>query len=243
MVVMAGWDAKLYDGAHGFVTTLGESLIDLLNPQAGEKVLDLGCGTGRLTAEIAARGAMALGLDASPQMIEAAKQDYPSVEFCLADGAGFDLGSDFDAIFSNAALHWVKPPAEAAKSMAHALKPGGRLVFEMGGKRNVSRIEAALMEVGQLNVSPWYFPSLAEYGSVLEAAGLEVVYGTLYDRPTPLEGPEGMKNWVRMFGSATGLQFNEDQLQTIEDMARPHLWDGEKWVADYRRLRAVAVKV
>lgn len=240
---MAGWDAKLYDGAHGFVTTHGESLIGLLNPQPGEKILDMGCGTGRLTAEIAEKGAIAIGLDASPEMIEAAKRDFPGVEFHLADGASFDLGTDFDAIFSNAALHWIKPPVEAAKAMAYALKPGGRLVFEMGGKRNVAHIEAALMQVGNLTESPWYFPSLAEYGAILESEGLEVISGSLYDRPTPLEGPEGMKNWVRMFGSATGLQFSEAQLQEIEDLVWPTLWDGSQWVADYRRLRAVAVKV
>ncbi len=240
---MAGWDAKLYDGAHGFVTTLGESLIDLLNPQPGERILDMGCGTGRLSFEIAERGAHVVGLDSSPEMIEAASGDYPSVDFIQASGASFDLGTDFDAIFSNAALHWIKPPAEAARSMARALKAGGRLVFEMGGIRNVARIEAALMEAGGLSESPWYFPSLAEYGSVLEAEGLELVQGSLFDRPTPLDGPDGMKNWVRMFGSATGLQFDESQLEAIEDMVRPHLWDGSQWVADYRRLRASAVKL
>lgn len=239
---MAEWDAGLYDGAHGFVSRYGAPLIDHLNPQPGERILDVGCGTGHLSAEIAARGARVVGIDASPQMVEAARSAYPGVEFLQADACGFVADAPYDGVFSNAALHWIKPPPEAARTMAQSLRPGGRLVLEMGGRGNVAKIEAALLEVSGLTESPWYFPSLAEYTALLESAGFEVTYAWLFDRPTPLEGPEGLKNWVRMFGSAVGMSFSLEQLDEIEEKLRQVLWNGQEWTADYRRLRVEAVR-
>lgn len=240
---MSKWDAGLYDGCHGFVSGLGAPLIDLLAPQAGERILDLGCGTGHLSAQIAESGAQVVGIDASAQMVESARVSYPGVQFHLADACSFSTEENFDGVFSNAALHWIKPPRSAAETMARVLRPGGRLVLEMGGKGNVATIDSALMKVGGLIESPWYFPSLAEYSCLLESVGFEVTFATLFDRPTPLKGAEGLMNWVRMFGSAIGQSFQPDQLEEIEEMVRPHLWDGEKWIADYRRLRVVAVKI
>lgn len=114
--------------------------------------------------------------------------------------------------------------------------------MEMGGRGNVAKIEAALLEVSGLTESPWYFPSLAEYTALLESAGFEVTYAWLFDRPTPLEGPEGLKNWVRMFGSAVGMSFSLGQLDEIEEKLRQVLWNGQEWTADYRRLRVEAVR-
>lgn len=239
---MAGWDAGLYDGAHGFVSRHGAPLIDLLDPQPGERILDVGCGTGHLSAEIAARGAEVVGIDASPQMVEAARSAHSGVEFLQADACGFVSEAPFDGVFSNAALHWIKPPLQAAQMMAKSLKSGGRLVLEMGGRGNVAKIEAALLEVSGMTESPWYFPSLAEYSGLLESAGFEVTSAWLFDRPTPLDGQDGLKNWVRMFGSAIGMSFLPEQLDEIEGKLRQVLWDGEKWTADYRRLRVVAAK-
>lgn len=238
--MMAEWDARLYDGAHGFVSRLGAPLIDLLDPKPGERILDVGCGTGSLSAEIAAKGAEVLGIDASLQMVEAARSAFPGVAFQQVDACDYGAETLFDGVFSNAALHWIKPPEQAARMMAKALKPGGRLVLEMGGRGNVAKIEAALLIVGGLLESPWYFPSLAEYSGLLESVGFEVTYACLFDRPTPLQGPDGLKNWVRMFGSAIGMSFRPEELERVEEMLRQVLWDGEEWIADYRRLRVVA---
>jgi len=240
---MAEWNAGLYDGSHGFVSRHGAPLIDLLAPKPGERILDVGCGTGHLSAQIAEQGAEVVGIDASIQMVESAQAAYPGVAFLHKVACFYTTQAPFDGVFSNAALHWIKPPQQAARMMASALKPGGRLVLEMGGKGNVAQIEAALLESSGLTESPWYFPSLGEYAGLLESVGFEVTFAWLFDRPTPLEGPDGLKNWVRMFGSAIGQNFQPQQLDEIEELVRPHLWDGEKWVADYRRLRIVAVRI
>lgn len=229
---MAGdWDATLYDGRHDFVWKFGDSLVELLAPRPGERVLDVGCGTGHLTAKIATAGAEAVGLDPSAEMLAAARREYPQLRFVEGDARGFDLGA-FDAVFSNAALHWVRPAEDAVRWIARALRPGGRFVAEFGGKGNVARIVAACGG----GTPDWYNPGVAEYAGLLEAHGLEVRFATLFDRPTPLEG--GLRDWLRQFAPGVG----EGEYGRIEDAARADLWREGRWVADYRRLRVVAVK-
>jgi trans-aconitate methyltransferase len=246
------WDVALYDQRHAFVWKEGEALLQLLAPRPGERILDLGCGTGHLTAQIAAAGAEVVGIDRAPSMIEEARRNYPGLRFALADARDFTFEEPFDAVLSNAVLHWVRPPEAAVACVRRALKPGGRFVAGFGGKRNVQQIVAALSEAsraagGDAYADPWYFPGVAEYAAVLEAHGLEVVFASLFDRPTPLEGEEGMRHWVAMFANDLLARIAEDRreafMRKVEDRLRPSLYREGTWFADYRRLRVVARRV
>ena len=139
-----GWDAHLYDDKHAFVWSMSSDLVDMLAPQPGEGVLDLGCGTGHLTAKIAECGAVTLGIDSAESMVRHAQQRYPRLRFETGDALTMDFDQQFDAIFSNAVLHWIRPPEEAARRMHRALKPGGRLVAELGTHGNVRRLVDAI---------------------------------------------------------------------------------------------------
>jgi trans-aconitate 2-methyltransferase len=180
-------------------------------------------------------------------MIAAAQRQFPGLELRVADARTFQLGQKFDAIFSNAALHWIKDADRVVQSIADSLKPGGRLVAEFGGKGNVLEIASFLSRATDASRNPWYFPSIAEYSTLLEAHGLEVVSAQLYHRPTPLnDGEQGLRNWIKMFGNSF-LEFLTDQqvqdvLHEAESELRAKLHDGQQWVADYRRIRVVALK-
>jgi trans-aconitate methyltransferase len=245
------WNANNYDNAHSYVWTMAADLIDLLAPQAGERILDVGCGTGHLTAEIAQRGPRVVGLDASEEMVARARENYPGIEFRVGNAADFAVDAPFDAVFSNATLHWVKDARGAANCIFRALRPGGRFVAEFGGAGNVRTImraiAEALKEVGAPafeELSPWHYPSIAQYGAVLEEAGLELIWARLFDRPTPVD--VGLRNWVEQYGSvflnAVGAEKREDFLSAIEEHARAGLFKEGKWAADYRRLRIVAMR-
>jgi len=243
------WNPALYDGKHSFVWKYGASLLELLAPQPGERILDLGCGTGHLTAQIAEAGAEVIGIDAAPAMIEEARRAYPSLRFEIMDARDFTFPEPFDAVFSNAVLHWVKQPAEVIDCLRRALKPGGRFVAEFGGRGNVKQIatalESAFLELGCGSFElPWYYPGIAEYAGLLEQSGFEVTHAILFDRPTPLEGEEGLRHWIEMFGGAILSRVPEDRrdlfFKKVEEQARPTLYREGTWSADYRRLRIVA---
>ena len=242
------WDTERYQDQHSFVWQYGTALIDLLSPEPGERILDLGCGTGQLTHALAETGATVSGIDADTAMIATAQQLYPELAFAVADARQFQVQQPVDGILSNAVLHWVKPPEQAVQSVVNALKPGGKFVTEFGGKGNVNRIVSAVETVRQRkNLSPWYFPSIGEYTHLLEASGLEVTFAVMIDRPTPLsEGEQGLANWLKMFGNALLAGLSTDDvdpvLREVEALLRPHLYDGCQWLADYRRLRLVALK-
>jgi trans-aconitate 2-methyltransferase len=247
------WDPKLYQSAHAFVWQKAADLLELLNPQPGERIIDLGCGTGQLTNEIAKRGATVVGIDCSAQMIAQAQKNFPNLRLQISDATSFSVDHPVDAVFSNATLHWVKPPAAAAKRVFAALGPGGRFVAEFGGKGNVRHIcEAIRVALRERlgwdfeRIDPWYYPSVGEYASLLESVGFGVTFATLFDRPTPLEGEDGMKNWLRMFGASILDKLphdrREDLLAAVESHVRPHLLKDGKWFADYVRLRVVARK-
>jgi len=243
------WDPALYDARHSFVYKVAADMLELLAPQTGEKIVDLGCGTGALTAQIAARGASVIGLDASEEMILAARTAFPAIDFRVADARKFAVGEPQDAVFSNAVLHWVHPPAAAVQAIAAALRPGGRFVAEFGGKGCVARLIRAVNETlaGADVQQQWFFPSVGEYAPLLEAHGFEVRNAMLFDRPTPLdEGEQGLRNWLRMFAgayfNALGEAEREAAFGQVEQQLRGELWHGDKWVADYRRIRLVAVK-
>lgn len=238
------WNATGYQQQYSYVWQHGESLLAQLNPQAGDRILDLGCGTGQLTAQIAASGADVMGIDCDRAMIAQAQANYPQLAFQVADATSFQLSEPVDAVFSNAVLHWVKDAAAAAGCIAEALKPGGRLVAELGGQGNVNAILSALQQVsGRENLSPWYFPSVGEYAAVLEKAGLEVVYASLFERPTPL-GEAGVAGWLTMFGQRFFADLSTAEWQgivTAVESAVPQLYQAGEWIADYRRLRVAAI--
>lgn len=245
------WDTELYESRHSFVWQYGEGLIDLLAPKPGERILDLGCGTGHLTAKIANAGAQVIGLDASPDMIGQARQNYPQLQFTLQDAASFAFDNEFDAVFSNAALHWMLDAAAVTNNVARALKPHRRFVAEFGGHGNVQQILNAIETViqhhtGSIQPRRTYFPSIPEYANLLTAAGFEVQLAHLYDRPTPLEGENGMENWIRQFKWYYFEPLPPTQravvLADVIAALRPTLYRDGAWIADYRRLRIVAVK-
>lgn len=246
------WNPALYDQKHAFVFEYGENLISLLDPQPGESILDLGCGTGHLTKTIAGSGAHVVGIDNSPDMVEAARKNYPHINFVVADARDFSFPTPFDALFSNATLHWVTEPERAVNCIAASLKPGGRFVAEFGGKRNVAQITTAIQqsiwELMRIKVDyPLYFPSIGEYATLLEKHNLAVHTALLFERPTKLEeGEKGLGNWITMFA---GSMFNnlpagikQQVLERTEEKLRAPLFKDGHWFADYRRLRIVAYK-
>ncbi len=246
------WNAPLYNQKHSFVSEYGKSLIPLLEPQPGESILDIGCGTGHLTKAIAESGAHVVGIDSSSSMIETARTTYPDLEFLVADARNFSFPTPFDAIFSNAALHWIPEAEEVVRCIATALKPGGRFVAEFGGKGNIATIIATLQqslrEIAYMEADfGWYYPSIGEYTSLLEQYGLAVQMALLFDRPTKLEdGEKGLRNWLLMFrGDMLQSMSDEMRSQVIERTeakARDLLFKEDHWIADYRRLRVVAYK-
>lgn len=248
------WNAALYDNRHSFVNELARGVVELLAPQKGERILDLGCGTGPLTQQIAAAGAEVLGIDASPAMIAQARQNFPGIHFEVADALTMEFNQQFDAIFSNAVLHWIKPPEAAAARMFAALKPGGRLVLEMGGKGNVAMILREAIAAGRkigIDLTPVveinYFPSIGEYASVLEHAGFAVKFATLFDRMTKLnDGDAGLVNWMRMFRpgveKAIPAQKHAAFFTELEHRCRDTLYSDGAWHADYVRLRVTALR-
>ena len=248
------WNANLYDSKHDFVFKYGEDLVKLLNPQKGERILDLGCGTGYLTNLIAQSGADVVGVDNSEAMIAKAKQAYPDISFKVMNAEDFNFENKFDAIFSNAVLHWVTGYKNVIKAMYENLKQSGKIVIEFGGKDNVRRIVDALKEtlkgVGYTENAQrefWFFPSLAEYAALLEAQSFTVRYATYYDRKTVLNDTEtGIKDWIKMFGEKFLEGIKEDNLDEIlnqtQEKIRSTNFEGGKWFADYKRLRIIAYK-
>jgi trans-aconitate 2-methyltransferase len=243
------WDSALYDDRHSFVWKQSADLVDLLDPRPGERVLDIGCGTGHLTAQIADRGSLVTGLDASPAMIAQARQNFPKLKFELGDVRVWRCSERFDAVFSNAALHWVREADEAIQTMARALKPKGRLVLEMGGQGNIAHLvegtEAVLRAAGYRGEHPWYFPSIGSYCTLLEKQGFTVLMARNFARWNRLEHPErGMAEWLDMFGSTyfedVPVAQKRKIVMAIEERLRPVLWRDGAWWADYRRLRVVA---
>ena len=248
------WNARLYDDKHNFVFKFGEDVVQLLNPGQGERILDLGCGTGYLTNLIAQAGARVTGIDNSPAMIERARAAYPDLDFHVMSATDFHFNSLFDAVFSNAVLHWVLDKENAIDHIYHALRPGGRLILEMGGKGNNEDILVATRRVltrhgyyGNAAVQPWYFPSLAESTTLLERRGFRIPFATHFDRPTQLQDTQdGIKDWIRMFGSAFFTDIADNQvdqiLDEIQEALRPTHYKDHTWTADYIRLRIEATK-
>jgi len=248
------WNAAQYDDKNAFVWKHGEGVIELLEPAAGERILDLGCGTGHLTNRIAQSGAQIIGLDKSSTMIAEARRLYPNIRFEIGDGTDFELDQDFDAVFSNAAIHWMKDQAAVARCIWRALKSGGRFVAEFGGKNNIGAIRKALREAiaeaGEtIDEEPFarYYPTVGEYSTLLEAQGFRVTLATHFDRPTKLDNEEqGLRNWLHTFTDnvldSIPPEKRDAVISRVEDALRPTLFRDGSWYADYRRLRVRAIK-
>lgn len=252
------WNAACYQQQYSYIWENGEGLLDMLNPQRSDRILDLGCGTGQLSQQIADKAANVLGLDSDSAMIAQAQANYPNhafpnLSFQVGDAADFHLQAPVDAVFSNAALHWVTRADDAARCIANAINPGGRFVCELGGKGNVQTTLLALEKAAAThperpgtfsNFNPWYFPSLRDYVEKLEKAGLEVVYAHLFDRSTPL-GEAGLAGWLDMFSQRWFADLSAEAWETIVKAVEKevsNLCQQGEWVADYRRLRIVALK-
>jgi SAM-dependent methyltransferase len=197
----SSWNAADYARVGGFVAELGGAALDLLDPQPGERILDVGCGEGTLTRKIVERGATVLGIDNSPEMIAAARAN--GIDAVQLDVADMTFAGEFDAAFSNATLHWVLEKEQAARAIFRALKPGARFAGEMGGEGNIASLREALDEEliirGYLPPSEaanWY-ASPDEFAAVYEAPGFEQIDARLIERPTPIE--HGIAQWVTTF--------------------------------------------
>jgi SAM-dependent methyltransferase len=241
------WNAAEYEKNARFVTDLGAPVLQLLAPMPGERILDVGCGDGVLTQKIAQAGCSVVGLDSSPDFCRAARQ--LGLEVIEASAEEMKFSNEFDAIFSNAALHWMRNPERVVRNIARALQPGGRFVAEMGGHGCVETIKSALIdELNRLGVdgnkvNPWYFPTPEQYSAHLTAAGFDVPYVALFPRPTLLPDIMG---WLTTFlHSFTALLSESERLPYLERVQariKPKLCDASgRWVADYVRLRFKAV--
>ncbi|TMK08595.1 MAG: methyltransferase domain-containing protein, partial [Alphaproteobacteria bacterium] len=195
------WSAERYAATAHFVPAFGAPVVELLDPQPGERILDLGCGDGVLTEKIGAIGATVVAVDAAPDMVAAAKAR--GLDARVIPGQSLAFEGEFDAVFSNAALHWMRPQEAVLDGVRRALKPGGRFVAEMGGHNNTAAILTAMRAVlarrgiEALSLSPWYFPSAAAYRKKLEAAGFAVEEIAIIPRPTPIDA--GLDAWLDAF--------------------------------------------
>lgn len=251
----AEWDAALYDRRFSCIPSYGKDLLPLLDPQPGQCILDLGCGTGRLTAQIAKLGADVLGVDRSATMIAEACTRHPSLRFEVMDATKLALDQSFDSVFSNAVLHWIPEADQVIEGVARVLKPGGKFVLEMGGNGNIAAVRRALeaafaaLDLSYLSArSPWYFPGIGEYTALLDARGFCTKFAVLFDRPTPLDpGEDAFRAWLEVFGKDFLEGLTPDTrnrvIRTAEERARPDLYSGGNWTIDYVRLRVVAVRV
>ena len=250
MATAQTWDPASYAKNARFVSDLGLPVLELLAPKPGERILDLGCGDGVLTKKIADIGCDVVAIDSSPAFIEAARK--LGLVAHVVDAVALPYREEFDAVFSNAVLHWIKRADEMIAGVHRALRPGGRFVAECGGFGCVEKIRRALVEaldkrgiVGESRV-PWYFPTPGDYATRLERAGFRVDSIALIPRPTPLPGD--VTGFLETFGLAflEGLSGPDraDYVQEVRTVLEPQLVDeAGVWVADYVRLRFAATKM
>jgi trans-aconitate methyltransferase len=243
------WDPERYARNARFVADLGAPVLELLAPQAGERILDLGCGDGVLTMKLAAMGCDVLGVDASAQQIEAARK--LGTDARVMHGEALEFDGEFDAVFSNAALHWMRNADQVIAGVHRALRPRGRFVAELGGHGCVAKVKKALVEglrrrgIDGEAASPWYFPTVEDYSERLTRGGFVVNYIALIPRPTPLPGD--ITGWLETFAESFTSTLPPTErpayIAEVQEALRPELCDAEgKWTADYIRLRFAAKK-
>lgn len=243
------WIPSKYQRNANFVSELGIPVIELLAPQPQERILDLGCGDGVLTKKLKDLGCQVVGIDSSEQMVAAAQA--LGLEAYVMSGEELNFKAEFEAVFSNAALHWMTEADRVIARVFTALKPGGRFVGELGGEGNVATVVSAIelslkkrnLDLNKIN--PWFFPNQRDYQTRLENAGFIVENITLFERPTPL--PQGILGWLEMFAQQFTSQLPIGDrpafIDEVIETCRPKLCDSQgNWVADYVRLRFLAVK-
>ena len=246
------WDAVLYLRRHGYVAEYGKSLLEYVACNPEQSILDLGCGTGTLTHALSQRAGRVVGIDSSEAMIVKARNLYPQLEFHTMNAFEMPWKETFDMVFSNAVFHWITEQDLLLQRIYAALKNGGKLVCEFGASGNIAEIESCfqccLKEYGYTHSRFFFFPTSEKYRKMLEYKGFYVEKIKEYDRPTPLEdGEKGLENWLQQFFSDVLNTFSEvvqqKLLQAVADCARQKVWEGTRWVADYRRLLVVAGKM
>jgi len=242
-----GWNPALYAANAAFVPALGAPVLDLLAPRAGERVLDLGCGDGVLTLKLIEACCDVLGVDADAAMVAAARAK--GIDARLGDARALAFDHEFDAVFTNAALHWVGQPDVVTAGVKRALKPGGRYVGEFGGHANIAAIRTALIAVLARHGFPpagaetSYYPTAGAFRAVLEAGGFMVDSCVIIPRPTPLPA-SGMAGWLQTFRAgfldAAGVPADQQETIIAETVALlvPSLQAANgDWIADYVRIR------
>jgi trans-aconitate methyltransferase len=243
------WNSQSYSRNARFVSELGEPLLALLDPQPGEWIVDLGCGDGALTEKIAARGTITFGVDSSAELLGAAR--LRGLKLARMDGQCLGLKRCVDAVFSNAALHWMKRQDAVVEGVARCLKTGGRFVGELGGKGNVQAIRGVLhgalrkRSIDPSSVDPWYFPSAEEYAALLTKCGFAVASIESIPRPTRLPGD--MREWLSVFAQPFTRAVPEREADAFLDEVcaalEPELRKADgSWYADYVRLRFRAIR-
>lgn len=247
----SSWNPVLYDDRAAFVSELASDLVLWLRPREGERILDLGCGTGTLTAQIARQGARVTGVDRSPDMIASAREKYAGLDFDVADGQALNFAGEFDAVFSNAALHWMPRASDVLRGVERALVPGGRFVAEFGGAGCVQTVATAVAGIlREWSVDPepylsWFFPSPGRYAGLVEQSGLVVRELRYFERPTPVPGEAGLSAWLALFQAnlMTDLVDRWPELcRKASERCHSALFRDGQWWLDYVRLRVVATK-
>ena len=247
MSTQQSWDPDTYARNARFVSDLGAPVLELLAPQPGERILDLGCGDGALTARLAALRCSVVGVDGSAAQVEAACR--LGLDARVGDGQRLNFDAEFDAVFSNAAIHWMKQPDDVIAGVSRALKPGGRFVAEFGGYGCVEKIKRALIAslasrgIDGERLNPWYFPTVEDYSARLVRGGFAIRYIALIPRPTPL--PTEINGWLETFAQAfiAPLEAGERArfIDEVRESLRPELCNADgMWFADYVRLRFAA---
>ncbi len=249
------WDADNYFKNFSFVHKYGFEVLNLIDRDKVKSALDLGCGNGILTNELKNFGfnVEVTGLDASDEMLNIAKNNYPEIKFIKGDATNFKLNSPVDLIFSNAVLHWIEKSSQPKmmECVNNSLKSGGQFIFEMGGHENNILIHSTLKKIFESRnlkyIMPFYFPSIGEYSAMLENSGFKVCYAILFDRPTPLDGEDGLLNWLKMFQKNQFKNIpddvHEEILKEAVGILRPKLYKNNIWYSDYVRLRMRAIKI
>ncbi len=245
------WNASLYDDKHRFVAEYGKDLLECIPHDPEQAILDLGCGTGILTARLFNLGNRVVGIDSSHSMIEKAKDQFPEIEFRVCNALDLPFEQEFDVVFSNAVFHWIDDHDLLIKNIYKSLHDGGLLICEFGAHGNIKTIEIAFSEIcntyGYHYISGFNFPTVDDFAQMLEKNKLKIEKIYAYDRPTVLsDGEHGLVHWMKQFFSFELVKIPMDIqniiFEKMEKVCRNTIWNGKEWVADYRRLRAIAHK-
>lgn len=245
------WNSSLYDNKHNFVAEYGKGLLEFVQKNKSQSILDLGCGTGTLTYQLAELCNKVVGVDSSENMINKAKIHYPNIDFMVCDALDLPFENEFDIVFSNAVFHWISDHNKLAENIYKVLKSNGLLVCEFGGSGNVATVEKSFQQASKefnFQYKPKFnFPTVEEFGNVLSENGFVIDNIYDFDRPTVLKDKEqGLSNWMKQFYAdelaEMPTEVQKKVLERTSSIAKEKLWNGKEWVADYRRLRVIAHK-